>query len=157
VSEDSLEVVWTGMAELSDSLDAMVTAADKAARAATEAAATLLQSDIKMKLLAQSHDKGTKTPSEPGEPPAAISAKLAGSIEIDGPEQLTGFGNYIAAVGADGIVYSRIQELGGMTGRGHRTRLPARPYTLNTLEEDADAIREIASVYMAAALEPFSE
>jgi len=76
------------------------------------------------------HPPRTKTGSAPGEPPWRISGALRRAVKV-GPVRRKGF-SWIVEVGttrgADGVPYGRIQELGGVTGRGHRTRLPPRPY-----------------------------
>lgn len=141
-----------GLTEFKASMDALTDAIDAASKAGTIAQAAHLEGDIKDKLKLTAHARGTKTPSLPGEPPSTVDGTLARSIQVDGPEQI-GFGNYLAAVGSDGVVYSRIQELGGQTGRGHETTLPARPYTLNTLEEDEDDLLKIAESFWGAAIE----
>jgi phage gpG-like protein len=38
-----------------------------------------------------------------------------------------GAGGWVCTL-SSGLVYSRIQELGGWAGRGHRSHLPPRPY-----------------------------
>lgn len=48
------------------------------------------------------------------------SGQLASSLAI-------AYGRTYAAVGSN-KVYAAIQQLGGQAGRGHRTRIPARPY-----------------------------
>lgn len=35
---------------------------------------------------------------------------------------------YQAEIGPKGVPYARIHELGGMTGRGHKVKMPKRPY-----------------------------
>lgn len=120
------------MAEL-DGFDAMLSALQgigaRVVAATPEGlnrAAHHLEAQIKVELSRTSHPPGTPTPSPPGSPPSLITGALRRSIQVEGA-QPTGPGRWTAAVGT-GLVYSRIQELGGVTGRGHRTRLPARPY-----------------------------
>jgi hypothetical protein len=67
------------------------------------------------------------SPAPPGFPPAhgepptrALSLRRHDAVP-DGTDRWT------ASVGSS-LVYSRIQELGGLSGRGHRTALPPRPY-----------------------------
>lgn len=83
-----------------------------------------LEALVKMELSRTSHPPGTPTPSPPGSPPSLISGALRRSIQVEGP-QPTGPGRWTVHVGT-GLVYSRIQELGGTAGRG--AYLPPRPY-----------------------------
>lgn len=103
-------------------------------------AAHYLQGQIQGKLSLTSHARGTPTPSPPGHPPSLISGSLRRSVKVRGPRS-TGDG-WEAHVGPT-IVYGRIQEFGGMTGRGHRTRLPARPYVGPATRESARTIRAL--------------
>jgi phage gpG-like protein len=71
------------------------------------------------------HPRGTKTGSPPGSPPWKISGNLMDSVRVwratpDGLDRWEGWVGPTA-------VYARIQELGGDTGREHRTHLPPRP------------------------------
>ncbi|TCO57119.1 hypothetical protein [Actinocrispum wychmicini] len=94
----------------------------------------------KRELSRRGHQRGTPTPSAPGEPPARVSGTLLRSVQVQGPTG--GAGTYEASVGPT-TAYARIQELGGTAGRGHRSRLPARPYmhpTLLAVKKDALAI-----------------
>ena len=70
-----------------------------------------------------SHPRGTPTPSAPDTPPAMIDGHLSRSLQPSGIV-MGGLGAY-EEVGPQGIVYSRIQELGG---EGHKGHIPARPY-----------------------------
>lgn len=72
-----------------------------------------------------SHPKGTKTGSPPGSPPWRITGHLMDSVTVRRAVP-TGFGRWEGQVGPTAR-YGRIQELGGNTGRGHRTHLPPRP------------------------------
>ncbi|WP_327088533.1 hypothetical protein OIE66_40495 [Nonomuraea sp. NBC_01738] len=96
------------------------------ARAAADAMALGAEREIKRTLRTSSHPRGTPTPSAPGEPPSLVSGALRRSVKAGRPHQ-TGAARWEAKT-APTIIYSRIQELGGRTGRGHRTVLPARPY-----------------------------
>lgn len=84
-----------------------------------------LEAAAKKELNRQGHARRTPTPSAPGQPPARVSGDLLRSIQVKGPTGISG--TYEASVGPT-MVYGRIQELGGKTGRGHRVTLPARPY-----------------------------
>ncbi len=72
------------------------------------------------------HPKGTRTGSIPPAPPWRISGDLSRSVRVEKPHS-TGPFRWEGRMGPTAI-YARIQELGGVTGRGHRTVLPARPH-----------------------------
>ncbi|MFD0393333.1 hypothetical protein ACFQ3Z_15995 [Streptomyces nogalater] len=55
-----------------------------------------------------------------------MTGTLRRSITVKGPAPL-GTGRWAASIGPT-AVYGRIQELGGVTGRGGATELPPRPY-----------------------------
>lgn len=115
-----------GIPEFSAALKAITARFDMATRVATAEAAKITQAEIRQTLSTTSHRKGTPTPSAPGEPPSRITGVLRTSVEKEGPHRI-GFGYYLAEVGPTAL-YGRIQELGGVTGRGHATTLPARPF-----------------------------
>lgn len=73
------------------------------------------------------HRPGTKTGSVPPAPPWRIWGAFMREVKVFGP---TLFGvvrpRWEGKVGST-VVYSRIHELGGWTGAGHRTYLPPRP------------------------------
>ncbi len=50
------------------------------------------------------------------------------------------------------VRYARIHQEGGVSGKGHRSRIPARPLTI--LDEDRKEIRRIFTQYVARALKP---
>jgi phage gpG-like protein len=105
-----------------------------------------MERQIRVELSRSSHDRGTPTPSAPGEPPSMISEDLYLSITVrtvgDGHVQVGGT-----------TAYARIQELGGITGRGHATTLPARPYLRPALESTRVEAREAALATIAAVIE----
>jgi hypothetical protein len=71
--------------------------------------------------------RNTPTPSRPlADPPGQITGKLRQSVRQSAARR-AGFATYSTSVGPT-LIYGRIQELGGITGRGHRTVLPPRPY-----------------------------
>lgn len=109
-----------------------------ATRQATAKALHLIERRTKQKLGQKSHQRGTPTPSGPGEPPALITGNLRRSISVTGPESI-GPSAWRGKVGPT-AVYGRVQELGGATGRGI---LPARPYLEPSYEELKDEIRAI--------------
>ena len=96
-----------------------------ATRRATAKAAHHAERHIKLQLSRTSHPRGTPTPSQPGDPPSLVTGTLRRSIRVHGPTATAG--GWEARVGPTAR-YGRIHEFGGVTGRGHRTRLPPRPY-----------------------------
>lgn len=137
-------------AMLSAMLDKVVAVAAVTPEALDDAADTLVA--VASGLLSlTSHPPGTPTPSMPGTPPSLISGALAASITAtpatgDGPV-------WEAQVGPAGVVYARIQELGGITGAGHRTVLPPRPYMLPAQQGSTDMILFTMTQAWATALE----
>lgn len=127
-----VQFVVHGTAKFVAALDAIVKANDAATRAATAKGAHLIEAETKKQLTSSSHPKGTPTPSSPGEPPSLVTGQLRRSIRVQGPAQVAP-ATYEARIGPT-AVYGRIQELGGVTGRGHATTLPARPYLAPALE-----------------------
>lgn len=115
---------WAGMSEFVGAIKHKTMAVDKAVERAVGLSALELEATAKAQFT-QSHAAGTQTPSSPGSPPAVITGTLRRSYRTEGPERV-GFGKYTAVVGPT-VVYARIQELGGDTGRNHATHLPARP------------------------------
>lgn len=128
----SARFVVQGTAKFVAALDAVVKANDAATRAATAKGAHLIEAETKKRLTTSSHSKGTATPSHPGEPPSLVAGQLRRSVRVQGPARVAA-ATYEARIGPT-AVYGRIQELGGVTGRGHATTLPARPYVAPSLE-----------------------
>jgi len=121
----------TGLSELNGALIALEADLQKATRVATAHAAHLAETAIKQMLTTSSHQKGTPTPSQPGEPPSLITGTLRRSIKVRGPVP-AGYGRWLAEVGPT-AVYGRVQELGGTAGRG--AELPPRPYVQPAYEQ----------------------
>jgi phage gpG-like protein len=111
--------------ELAAALDRLAVRVRTATRTATKDATKLVQRRAWANLSRYSHPPNTPTPSPPGQPPARITGHLRGSVSPTGPYP-TG-GGFAGRVGPT-AVYSRIQELGGRTGRNHSVTLPPRPY-----------------------------
>ena len=74
------------------------------------------------------HDRGTKTPSPPGEPPAQVSTMLRRTVTMM-PTRRIGFAHYTQDT-MPTMVYARIQELGGVVRlpNGGMAIIPARPF-----------------------------
>lgn len=114
---------------------------DSATRKTTGDGALLVERAAKLILRTYTHPAGTPTPSPPGSPPALVTGFLARSVETR-PARPAGLYAWAAEAGPT-AVYARIQELGGVTGRGHRVRLPARPYMRPVHAAVAGRIRDL--------------
>ena len=125
-------VTVTGVDELISALRAMGERLDTSTGHAVEAAQEMIEGQARAKLSQYSHQPNTPTPSPPGAPPALITGRLRSSFQIAGPTS-DGAGVWMSVMGPT-TVYARIQELGGVAGRGHRSRLPARPYLRPAVE-----------------------
>lgn len=140
-----MSVVLLGVHEFTHALEKIVAEADVAARVATATGGHEIEREAKRQLGLKSHKAGTDTPSAPGEPPALVTGTLRRSIQVEGPRPL-GMGGWVVRVGPT-VIYGRIQELGGMTGRGHAARLPARPF----MKPAFDAVTpRLGEIYRAA-------
>ena len=120
-----------GADELASALDRLKTRVHEATRRAVQTAMGSAQEQAQVLLSLTSHPPRTPTPSTPGSPPSRITGALGGSLSPTGP--LDSDGGYTGQIGPT-AVYARIQELGGVTGAGHRTRLPPRPYMQPTYD-----------------------
>ncbi len=132
-----MSVELTGLAAFQARLNRMIAEVDVATEAAAAAGGHLVEGQIKDNLSRYSHPKGTRTTSPPGEPPAVVTGTLRRSLIVEGPARI-GFGMYEARVGPAGVVYARVQELGGRTGRNGATVLPPRPYVKPGLQKVLD-------------------
>jgi hypothetical protein len=121
----------TGLTQLRGAFVALENDLQRATRTATAHAAHLAEAAIKQMLTTSSHEKGTPTPSAPGEPPSLVSGTLRRSTKVVGPVP-AGFGRWLAEVGPT-AVYGRVQELGGTAGHG--SELPPRPYVQPAYEQ----------------------
>lgn len=139
--------VMTGGGALRAALKAQADLVDLATRQATAAGGQLIANEMKKVLTTSTHKRGTPTPSRPGDPPSLVSGQLRRSVKVDGPKRL-GPGVYQARVGPTAI-YGRIQDQGGMAGRGRSVRLPARPFVAPT-EKRLAANSQLARVYRDA-------
>lgn len=121
-----VEVRFTGLEEWKNAVVALGERMNNATqRAVNEALRTAAMQERTMLGMGR-HPPGTKTGSPPGSPPWMISGDLRDSVKVRRaiPKQP---GVWYGEMGPTSI-YSRIQELGGDTGAGHRTHLPPRPH-----------------------------
>jgi phage gpG-like protein len=122
-----------GVDALARALDDLRDRAGVAAGDAVDAMANVAKTAIRTNLNLTSHPPGTPTPSPPGSPPSRITGALDDSVRetLRHHEPSVGHAeNHVAPT----MIYSRIQELGGWTGAGHRSFLPPRPYVRPALE-----------------------
>ena len=142
----------SGGDELRDALTAMAARVRAVTPDAVEDATDVVKEVVYESLVRLQHERGTPTPSMPGEPPAKISGDLADSLTVVGPSEVSA-GQFMTVMGPR-TVYARIQELGGDAGRGHRSHLPERPYLRPATEAAVDdpAVREVFVRAWAAAL-----
>ena len=68
------------------------------------------------------------------------SGTLRASWFMPGPIVERIVGGWRMKMGSD-VPYARIHELGGWTGRGHKTKIPKRPYLRPALISQAENIR----------------
>lgn len=120
-----------GFDQLVASLKGVAVRADAAALRSVTRSQALFEGKLKA-AYTDSHRRGTPTPAAPGRPPAVVTGTLRRSVTSDRPQTI-GPGSYSGQT-YPSTVYARIQELGGVTGRGHRTVLPPRPSVGPTLE-----------------------
>jgi phage gpG-like protein len=121
-------------------LRALVEQRVQATRKALAKSAHLVERHAKVLLSLSSHPKGTPTPSRPGQPPSLVTGTLKRSVKVRGPRRTSS--GFEAVIGPT-AVYGRIQELGGLAGRGLRSRLPARPYMRPAMRQSIPGIRAI--------------
>jgi phage gpG-like protein len=147
-------IVVSGVRELNAALEGVVAKQRAATRQATAKALHLIEKEAKAQLskTSSSGDQGrdgkgrfTKrgsTSSPPGDPPFLITGNLRRSVRVTGPDPVGSTG-WRGQTGPT-AVYGRIQELGGVTGRG---TLPARPYMQPAWDKVSPLI---APIYRAA-------
>jgi len=147
-------IILRGVPAFKAACDKKIAQMDAATRRATIRSLHLLERRAKEKLAIRSHERGTPTPSDPGDPPALVSGNLRRSIRVEGPHPI-GPHTWRGQVGPT-AEYGRIQELGGeihtriaerpmfSAGQaGTGTPIPARPYMDPALRESLDEIRAI--------------
>lgn len=125
-----MAVILTGIKECAAGIAKIVGQQNLASQRGLAKCAHLLEREIKANLSIGSHEAGQETSSAPGEPPDLVSGDLRRSVMVEGPYPTNGT-QWAAEVGPT-MEYSRIQELGGVAGRG--AVLPARPYVEPSLE-----------------------
>lgn len=114
-----------GVAEVSAAFALMIARTEAATPKAINDVLRVVTRQQRTLLILGSHPPGTKTGSPPGSPPWRISGHLRDSVTVRRALRLR-LGRWEGQTGPT-AVYGRIQELGGDTGRGHRTHLPPRP------------------------------
>lgn len=131
----------TGATEFKSALLGTIAKEQVATRAAVSEAAHLIEKTAKQKLGLTSHERGTPTPSSPGEPPSLVSGNLRRSVKVDTilPAMVNGHPGWKTQIGPT-AVYGRIQELGGDTGY---SSLPPRPYLKPAYDEVHPLLKDI--------------
>lgn len=94
----------------------------------------------KRNLRRRTHPLGTPTTSPPGEPPALVTGHMRASWRMRNAHQVGA--HRFRGYGGNTSVQARIQELGGRAGRGHRAKLPPRPYLEPAVRGSAREIHE---------------
>lgn len=122
----TVEITVEGGGDFRAHLRRIRSALDEGVKRGVDKGAREYGRQIREQLRLRSHPPGTTTPSAPGEPPALVTGHLARSVRHRRVRRLRAH-VYEAATGPT-VVYARIHELGGETGRNHATTLPKRPY-----------------------------
>ena len=107
------------------------------------------QAIIKMNLSMTYHATGGPG-SPPGTPPAYVSGELRNSV-VKTSESGPGPVAWVDI--APTTIYARIQELGGISGAGHRTHLLPRPYVRPALDQGRAQYEQAAINAFGRALE----
>lgn len=136
-------VIFTGIKELNAAFTAIQAKQAAASRAALRDSLSLVERTTKAMLTIGTHRPGEPTMSMPGEPPELVTGALRRSVK-QSPIESLGPTRFQGDVGPT-IEYGRIQELGGVAGRG--AILPARPYLQPAFEE---SLPEIAIIFRNA-------
>jgi phage gpG-like protein len=137
----------SGIEEAIAALQGMAERVEAATPGAIVTSQALIASEARTRLRKYQHPPGTPTPAPPGGPPAMITGRLRGSFDIAGPTA-AGAGVWMSVMGPT-APYARVQELGGATGRGGATVLPARPYLKPSIETLTHSGR-LADVFVRA-------
>lgn len=117
----------TGLSAWDLALTRKFVAVERSTQVAMRQSLRIVERSYKKILRTYTHPEGTPTTSPPGQPPAMVTGELMRSVTPRGPRPGKRPHTTVGTVGPT-KVYSRIQDLGGRTGRKYRTRLPARPY-----------------------------
>lgn len=135
-----------------NSLDRIIRAIEELTPDALEEVRDQTRRDIVRLLRLKWHPKNTPTPSLPGEPPARISSELLRSMRPF-PVERTGEFAWQTSIKSFNV-YSRIQELGGVSGRGHQAHLPPRPYIKRAVNDlhDVGYYKGVFITYWSEAL-----
>jgi phage gpG-like protein len=141
---EGMSIHFEGLSEFQTSIANLVKATEAATKLAVVKAGNIVKKNAQTGLALRSHPKGTWSPSPPGDAPALVTGALRRSITVKVSSE--GFAGAKAEIGPT-IIYGRIQELGGSTGRNHSVRLPARPYMRPALEY---SMPEMSRVYLEA-------
>lgn len=134
-----MSIVLHGVDQAVAAIDRKVEQMRVATRQATAQVLHLIERRTKQLLTTSTHPPGEPTTSRPGEPPSLVTGNLRRSITVTGPTAVT-TASWRGEVGPTAI-YGRIQELGGIAGRG--AELPARPYLMPAFRELQAQIRAI--------------
>jgi hypothetical protein len=119
--------------DLIAALERIINRAPAGAKAASHDMGAVGERGIKLELSLSSHDRNTITPSRPfADPPSLISGRLRESVRVT--RSYSAGQQWITHI-APTTVYARIQELGGVAGKGHRSHLPPRPYVRPALRK----------------------
>ena len=125
-------------------VDALKTRVHAATADGVEQGADLVKEAVQENL-ARSHYPPA---SDPGSPPAMRTGFLREEVYATSAPTETGASAEIWP----STVYARIQELGGIAGKDHRSHLPPRPYVEPALEDSADRFGQIMAKVWAEAI-----
>ena len=117
-------VALDGFQALDAALQALTHKGKVAARALSQEVARETARRHRSLLAVRWHPPRMLTNSPPGQPPAMVTGRLRESVKVTPPVPSGGW--WITRTGPT-TKYGRIQELGGVCGWQHRTRLPPRP------------------------------
>ena len=142
-----ISFTWENIQVVEDKLSAIASKMASANTLAVTLAANIVKKNAQTGLALRSHPRGTWTPSPPGDAPALVTGALRRSITVN----MLSTGSIARAEVGPTIIYGRIQELGGQTGRGHAVTLPARPYMAPALEYSIPEMTEaVKSAWLTA-------
>lgn len=95
--------------------------------------------------------EGGKSPAGASWPISRRAETTGGQTLIDTARLRNSIARQVTASGVtvgSGVVYAAIHQLGGATGRGHRTILPARPFLPDDASLDFDEITDVITRYL---------